>query len=147
VVTTEIEKAFPGLCKTGYEITSSRDRGYNCISWAAGDDERWWWPAAFPFAYWPEGAAAEETLEAFIQAFSTLGYECCDTDAYEAGYERIALYVDSHGHPTHGARQLEDGRWSSKLGKLEDITHTLEGLQGALYGAVAQVMRRTKTID
>jgi hypothetical protein len=64
----------------------------------------------------------------------------------EAGYEKIAIYyrpgtVDF----LHVARQLSDGRWTSKLGRGEDITHnTVEGLEGVgAYGRVARFMRRS----
>jgi hypothetical protein len=83
-----------------------------------------------------------ETLAAFMAVFSLLGYELCETAAPEPGYEKIALFADSSGTPTHAARQLPDGRWTSKLGNLEDIEHDLDDLSGKLYGRVAQLMRR-----
>jgi len=33
-----LEQLFPGLQITPYLVTSPRDRKYNCIAWAAGDD-------------------------------------------------------------------------------------------------------------
>ena len=42
-------------------------------------------------------------------------------------------------------RQLENGKWTSKLGPLEDIEHaSLEGVTGAQYGQVVQMLRRKK---
>ena len=43
----------------------------------------------------------------------------------------------------HAAKQLDDGRWSSELGELEDVTHAnAEDVSGRCYGAVACLMRR-----
>jgi len=44
--------------------------------------------------------------------------------------------------PTHAARQLENGRWTSKLGELEDIEHDLHHLASGAYGAVVQILKR-----
>ena len=41
----------------------------------------------------------------------------------------VAIY-QSGGLPTHAARQLSDGNWTSKLGPNIDITHSLSGLEG-----------------
>ncbi len=40
------------------------------------------------------------------------------------------------------ARQVESGLWTSKLGSLEDIEHSLEALEGSVYGAVAVLLKR-----
>lgn len=138
-----IEEIFPGLQSTGYDITSPATKEYNCIAWAAEDTEAWWWPNKDCF--WPSEVLQEETLDVFIKVYEALGYSLCDSDSYEEGVEKVAIYVDSEGIPTHAARQLSDGHWTSKLGKLEDIEHnTLEGLYGHTYGAVAVIMKRPK---
>jgi hypothetical protein len=141
----DIETLFPGLDATDYRVTSPKDRRYNCIAWAAGDLRRWWWPDPPPDDegyYWPPGVSNEETLAAFVAAFATLSYTPCDGDAVEAGQQRIALYATADGVPTHAARQLPDGRWTSKLGRWEDIEHRLPHLEGKTYGAVVQIMKR-----
>jgi hypothetical protein len=139
-----VESLLPGLATTGYRITSPADRGYNCIAWAAGDTGRWWWPVdRFDLGYfWPEGAPKEETVAAFLQAFATLGYAASANDALEPGLEKIALYA-LHGEPTHAARQLDNGLWTSKLGKFIDVEHRLEGLSGSQYGQVVQILQRS----
>lgn len=38
------------------------------------------------------------------------------------------------GIPSHAARQLPNGRWTSKCGQAEDIEHDLRDLEGRLYG-------------
>lgn len=46
------------------------------------------------------------------------------------------------GSPTHAARQLPNGKWSSKLGPDADISHEISALDGPCYGGVEVVMRR-----
>jgi hypothetical protein len=87
----------------------------------------------------------QETLEAFIAAFATIGYTLSpgDDESAEAGVEKVALFVDPSGAPTHGARQLPDGYWTSKMGRAEDIRHPLRDVEGFKYGRVAIILRRT----
>lgn len=69
-------------------------------------------------------------------------YSRCDDDAAESGYEKIAIYAFI-GQFTHVAKQLPDGRWTSKMGKGERITHpSLSSLAGGIYGNVHCIMRR-----
>jgi hypothetical protein len=135
------ESLFPDLRRTGYQITSPPDSVYNCIAHAAGITNAWWWPDPGGFEYWPAGVPRERTLAAFLQAFATLGYSPCPDSSVEPGWEKVALYATDEG-PSHAARQLANGRWTSKLGPDDDIEHVLEGLQGPAYGAVVQYLRR-----
>jgi len=93
--------------------------------------------------YWPIGVSRAETLEGFIEASATLGFTLCDATEYEKGFEKVAIYVDTSGKPTHAARQLSSGLWTSKLGK-QDIAHDIDGVSGDLYGAVAVIMKRSR---
>jgi hypothetical protein len=139
-----IELVFPALRGTGYQVSSPHDTRYNCIAWAAGDTTQVWWPVeagTLRKAHWPPGVPREETLEAFREAFATLGYVVCDDELPEAGFEKIALFAFS-GVPKHAARQLPNGRWTSKLGAWEDIEHDLHDLTGMVYGSVALVLKR-----
>ena len=61
----------------------------------------------------------------------------------EEGVEKIAIYI-LNGKPEHAAKQLPDGRWSSKLGDLDDITHTLNGLSGNRYGQAQVFLSRQR---
>jgi hypothetical protein len=108
------EHLFPDLARTGYQITSPPDPSCNCIAHAAG-------------------VPRERTLTAFIEAFATLDYAPCTDGALESGWEKVAIYAKDEG-PTHAARQLENGRWSSKLGPDDDIEHRPKGLVSAVYG-------------
>jgi hypothetical protein len=141
-VSEDLEGVFPHLVRSAYAITSPSTPEYNCIAWAAGDTERWWWPLTGSFAYWPSNVPVQETLDAFIKAFGSIGFTACGNANIEHGYEKVALYVDENGKPTHAARQLSSGRWTSKLGKIQDIEHELDGLTGEVYGVVAQVLKR-----
>jgi hypothetical protein len=135
---TRLLALFPNLAIEGYLVTSPPDLNYNCIAWAAGETHRPWWQGRF---YWPAGVPCDETIDAFLQAYQTLGYIPCADGTLEAGFEKIALYALS-GVPKHAARQLPSGRWSSKLGSAEDIEHDLDGLVGVLYGAAVQFLKR-----
>ncbi|MBD2547318.1 DUF7689 domain-containing protein [Planktothricoides raciborskii] len=137
------EEDFPNLAATGYCITSKRSRLYNCFAWAAGEDDRWWNPLESNNSYyWPDGVPAEMAIAAFIQAYQTLGYEPCENADLESGFEKIAIYATPDGEPTHAARQLPNGKWTSKLGRWEDIEHELDGLTSEIYGSVKQILKR-----
>jgi hypothetical protein len=133
-----LEHFFPRLCSNHYEITSEESIRYNCIAWAAGSNNRWWWPGVG--YYWPE-EASDDSVESFIRVFRSKGYEICDSRGLEPDCEKIALYVKEE-LPTHMARQLPSGEWTSKCGELEDISHKLESLEGSSYGRVALIMKR-----
>ena len=135
-----LEAVFPGLRGCEYYETSPQDPSYNCIAWAAGFNDRWWWPSRRPSYYWP-GDPDDQSMGAFIAVFASLGYAICDSDTPEAGFEKVAIYANESG-PTHIARQLPTGEWTSKCGGLEDIAHTLSALEGDCYGTVAVIMRR-----
>jgi hypothetical protein len=133
--------AFPGSVAEPFEVTSTATGNYNCIAWALYDDSKFWWPGPAAFFYWPAGLPRTETIGTFTQLFAMFGFEICPDDSLESGYSKIALFAQN-GQPTHAARQLHDGGWTSKLGALEDVRHTLHALSGGLYGNVALVFRR-----
>jgi hypothetical protein len=149
-----LEARFPKLAAAGYGKTSDatgrppKPGAYNCIAWATNDPRNclWWWP--HPDAYWPF-RAREETVACFVKTFRWLGYQVCKHSRRESAYEKVALYAIhksrtpltppkrwqdfSDWEPTHMARQLPDGTWTSKCGGNEDITHfTLDALES--YG-------------
>jgi hypothetical protein len=135
-----IEQLFPNLARTGYTPTSPASQVYNCLAWALGDDANWWEPAGS--YYWPPDLPREDTIQTVGRIFEQRGYVQCDTDAFEPGFEKVAIYGDDDGF-LHAARQLGSGRWTSKLGRLVDIEHlALEGLAGKEYGSPRLLMRR-----
>jgi hypothetical protein len=140
-----LESLFPGLRGKPYGVTSPAQVDYNCVAWAAGDNSRWWWPDEFGQYYWPEGATRRATLDAFVEAFHILGFEVCENPSLEAGWEKVAVYAKHDGSPTHVARQLPDGAWTSKLGSLYDIKHPgLEEVSGDDYGNPVVILRRRR---
>ena len=139
---SDLEEWFPNLAQTEYKITSPRTYDYNCIAWAVEEDDRWWSPTSDEY-YWLEGAPTEWNLTAVIQTFGMLGYEPCQNADLEPGFQKVAVFAKASGEPTHAARQLPNGGWTSKLGDWEDIEHELEGIEGEkMYGAVRQIMKR-----
>lgn len=130
---------FPRLTDRNHRITSEPDVGYNCIAWAAGKTEHWWQPGVF----WPvESSRDDHGIGALERAFEALGYEECPDGSLEPGFEKVALYGGGLVY-THAARQLPNGKWTSKLGKAEDIDHdTPDDVAGGLYGEVVQFMKR-----
>ncbi|HYT88253.1 MAG TPA: hypothetical protein VEL76_06005 [Gemmataceae bacterium] len=129
---------FPRLTPDNYRLSSPPSRDYNCIGWAAGETDEWWWPDGV----WPAGVPKEETLAAFFAAFATLGYIPCASADQEIGVEKVALYAVGD-IPTHAARQLSSGQWTSKLGLNVDIEHTTpEVIAGGVYGEVVAILAR-----
>jgi hypothetical protein len=140
---------FPNLNSSNFKKTSDKTRSYNCIGWALGDSNRWWWPDSFNVGFWPKRAKREEKLAAFAEAFQTLGYEKCVDGKLEPEYEKIALYAVpsplGFWKPTHAALQLPDGEWTSKIGEFEDIRHkTLDGLSNSVYGTAVHFFKRPR---
>lgn len=122
---------FPNLLASNHTVTSPYDRNYNCIAYAASVSNQWWWPVKAPGVYWPLPDFMEETVECFIAAYESIGFSVCESGTLDSGVEKIAIYADALGKPTHAARQLGDGSWTSKLGRSQDIRHSDPG---ALYG-------------
>jgi hypothetical protein len=137
---------FGNLTPQNHKVTSPETLNYNCVAWAAEDVYRRWWPSANSrIHYWPSGIPRQETVEVFVRAFVRLGYAPCDSRELEEGYQKVALYISSAGIPTHMARQMDSGKWTSKLGTLEDIVHeSLECLEGKDYGSVFRILKRKR---
>lgn len=131
---------FPRLTNDNHRSVSPPSVRYNCVAWAAGDTEHWWEPGK----YWPVEASRDDYgIGALEEAFRALGYEESPDGRQEPGSEKIALYGSGFMY-THAARQLPSGRWTSKLGKAEDIEHdTADDVAGGLYGEVVLFMKRS----
>jgi hypothetical protein len=137
-----VEDKFPNLAGSDHKITSASSPSYNCIAWAADDTEKWWWPDENQCAYWPPNVPRSTTIESFIAAFRSLGYERCPGAEYEPWLEKVAIYIDAAGNPQHAARQLPNRLWTSKLGRSIDLEHDLEALCGPYYGTASIFMSR-----
>jgi hypothetical protein len=139
-----LQALFPELQISPFRVTSPADDKYNCIAWAARDSSDWWWPTGDAAPVWPPEVARHLSLDAFTAAFATLGYVGAADESVEPGMEKVAIFADAAGTPTHAARQLASGRWTSKLGQAEDIEHELRALEGEIYGAVALILKRPR---
>lgn len=122
------------------EVSEPTNR-YNCIAWAYGLDTCRYWPNLYSYD-WPTGISNTETIESFIELFSSIGYDQCENGELEEGYLKIAIYADNNGVPTHAARQLPNGNWTSKCGENIDIEHTIIGMANGFYGNVAVYMKK-----
>lgn len=143
-----LSQDFPNLDDTTCTVTSPPTMRYNCIAWAAKNNTRWWWPDPLGIAFWPL-PNRELTMEAFVEVFQGLGYQICVDESLERGLEKIALYgkkeQDKLAIPTHAALQLDTGKWTSKIGGLQDIIHdTPDAAAGPLYGRTLIFMSRPR---
>jgi hypothetical protein len=127
---SSIESAFPKIRKEGYKITSKESVDYNCFAWAVGDTAQWWSPDSNNGYFWPNDVPKKLELRSFIKLYELHGgFSPCSSPKPEKGVEKIVIYANDSGEPTHVARQMESGKWTSKLGDWEDIEHTtLEAL-------------------
>ncbi|MEZ0006272.1 hypothetical protein ABH942_001635 [Flavobacterium sp. 28YEA47A] len=136
---------FPNTYKIEpFRITSPATQAYNCIAWAFGDDTKWYWPTPNNMYYWPKNIPAVEEADSFIRLYSLIGYQVCDTPQFEEGIEKITIFLKNN-IPTHAARQLADGTWTSKLGSSNDVSHILESMNGGVYGDALIFMSRPRT--
>ena len=134
-----LRRKLPNLPIASVTITSDATPEYNCVAWAVGENERWWEAGMMPDSYWPAEALNTNDLRGWMEAFRSEGFEVSADSAHEVGFEKIAIYLQG-GVPTHAARQLPNGRWTSKIGGLEDVEHDLSGLRD--YGDPLLFMRR-----
>jgi hypothetical protein len=141
IIKKSLVRSFPALRSGAFQVKSRKTSQYNCIAWAAGNNERWWDPS--PGYYWPI-TARQGTLEELIAYFKSLGFTEAAAEESEAGVAKIAIY-EVGGDYTHAAKQLGNGKWSSKLGSSEDIEHeSLASLEGdkPAYGKIAVVLKQ-----
>ena len=148
----ELSGIFPKLVTTEYTIKSAIDSNYNCVAWALGDKLRWWEPygliipAPFPPYYWPPDFPQNLQPQTFVALFMSHGFEVTDDPTYEDDFDKLAIYVRDNKFQ-HVARQLPNGRWTSKIGGKEDIEHDLSDLESDgpySYGEVSICMKRRK---
>lgn len=149
----------PIRCRdTGIEFrgrqTSHADPLYNCVAWAFGRANVFWWPDPWDPGVWPiEHDFTDYGLGAFRRLFETWGWRASENADYDSRLDKIALFVDSELTPTHLARMLHDGEysdigagaWSSKLAHGMDVAHELDALCGPdRYGVVNCIYERAR---
>lgn len=141
-----LEEYLPGLRHTNWKEKSPEDLHYNCIAFAVAaiHSYKWWEPSGLRIHYWPPGIIKDYSLESYTEVYKLHGYELCDNEDLEEGYEKVVIFVDSLGLPSHAARQVASGAWVSKIGEYEDIEHdSLQVLKGPEnYGTIARRLKR-----
>ena len=97
---------------------------------------------------WPDDVRNDESVEAFIAYFESIGYFLCDNPTLEEGFLKIALFVNDD-YPTHVSHQLSTGKWSSKMGyEGVDIEHDdLDCISGPAYGVAAVFLKTLRTVE
>jgi hypothetical protein len=83
-------------------------------------------------------------MKNILEILASYGYtERADNDGLEEGYVKVAIYADSDKWPTHFARQLKNGNWTSKAGELMDFEHDdLHCLQCEDYGELDHILKK-----
>lgn len=137
-----IFREFPNSANDPFIKTSEVTPIYNCIAWAANDNSRWYEPDPMGIYYWPSDVPREYTIKAYVQLYELLGYKKCSNGEFESNFEKVAVFAKKN-IPTHAAKQLSNGSWSSKLGKHIDVTHSLFAMENGQYGNVVQFLRRS----
>ncbi len=126
---------FPRLGKS-YEVLSAGTSSYNCIAWSLGITNDWVWPG--------------NTMQAFDKLNTKHGFHKMSKLDYQMqpGVEKVVLYgktVNGRTVVTHQARQMTDGTWTSKLGKMAVIRHANpDSLDGPDYGHPVAVYSRKR---
>jgi hypothetical protein len=131
--------------KGNWERTSNPTIDYNCLAHAVGISDKWFHPQKDALGYWwPEGIDRKWDLRTIRTLLASYGYSLkCRNREYEKGFSKIAIYTDRRGLPLHFARQLESGKWTSKLGEKLDLCHnTLECLEDGPYGRVREIVKK-----
>jgi hypothetical protein len=135
---------FPSLLGN-YRKTSEETLEYNCLAWSLGINWAWLDPEPHIAGYyWPPGIDRDWNNKTLRKLFGRHGYkEDASDSSLEDGYLKVAIYADNDG-PSHFARQLPNGNWTSKLGKLIDVEHfNLECLEGMeQYGKVSFFLKK-----
>jgi hypothetical protein len=134
---------FPNSLTEPFEKTSEQTDDYNCIAWAYGINNKKLWPNALGYD-WPRDVPNVPKLESFIILFEKIGFKKCKNGCLKIGYDKIAIYCDIKGEPKHASKQLSDGKWSSKLGRMEDVSHTVFSMSDGFYGNITTYMERRK---
>jgi len=143
-----LESRLPNLAAAGYQVTSPKDKSYNCVAWAVeGNCNRWWEPSNGPGHFWPKSLPMTYNFANYVGVFELAGYTLCSDASFVKGFEKVAIFQDVSGEFTHVAKQLATGSWTSKLGKCEDIEHmTVDVLISTDYGKPAVYLHRKITI-
>ena len=136
---------FP-LARAGDIVTDSEmTPEYNCVGWALHLKRSVIWPDDDQQHQWAPDLPRRPDKDIFCAFFEKMGFSECNDENFEQSREKIAIY--SRGNEVlHVARQLRDGRWTSKLGPLADVLHpTALSISDGWFGVLAILMSREWT--
>jgi hypothetical protein len=122
---------FPRLGEE-FEVLAPASVMYNCIGWSLGNTGAW---------VWPTDGQQPAYLPNFDALYRYYGFRRVKGLEFRRwpGHDKVVLYAvrksDGSIQPTHAARQMPDGSWSSKLGSLPLIRHLHPNdIAGPSYG-------------
>ncbi len=140
-------RRFPKLAGR-FRKTSDPTDDYNCLAWVLGLTHQWIDPydhQTWPGKYWPPGIPEVWSIATTREILAQNGYmEETTSQGLEPEWEKVAIFAKSHDE-LHFARQLDNGKWTSKLGIQIDIEHDdLDCLTGIGYGRIELILKRRK---
>jgi hypothetical protein len=137
---------FPNLHPGNHRVTGSTNNQFNCIAWAAGHSAKWWDPndPEQPEVehFRPANVPRDYKVTSVVMAYESVGFIRCADGSSEDGVEKIGINADGEEY-LHAARQLDNGTWTSKMGRGVVIQHDApENLVGPGYGQGTVFMKR-----
>lgn len=135
-------KLFPALTSTNHTVTSDIDV-YNCAAYVIDDKVGWCQPLAHPHlpTFWAPNVSRTGQISSYVEFYQAHGYTTCNDGSDRANYSKIVIYGKGDQF-LHVAKLLGNNVWTSKLGRGHDISHSLDGLIGKLYGSPLVFMER-----
>lgn len=149
-----LSDVFPDLKNdVNFEILSPQTPKYNCIAWAMQFEDRWVDIFEYPGHWWPDGVEKTMSPSALIHAFEAVGFNLCDNNNCEDGFDKVVLYKKADEDQwTHAARIVSETTEHSKFGPSFDGTHSHNvlcatglGYENQSYGVAYAFMKRSKT--
>src|SRR5258706_6419193 len=107
----ELELIFPKLADCEWQLRSDAEKQYNCLAWAFGSTESWWESIRYHGYYWPARIPREDSVDNWVKIAELHGFELCADGEFDAGSEKLAIFVNQFGEPGHIARSAEDSGW------------------------------------
>ncbi len=141
---SEIELSWSNLQENlNFIFTSKQTWEYNCVMWSLNRDDEW-----RDFFYSDDGYVnPDQSINPYVAYFQENGFETCENSSLEVGALKICIF-SKNGIFSHVSRQLQDGRWASKMGNYEDIEHLTEfDVSGLGYGSPDIYMQKIMAYD
>lgn len=138
----EFQRDFPKLNARSYNPPhSAKDFNHNCLAFALGDLTNWWEPPVGYGRYWPPGFPDDAKVTTVVAILRAHGFVVQRKRTAQIAEGSIAIFAK--GEEWEHFAKFSEGKWWSKLGDGHDIWHhTLQELEGGLYGHVVMILRR-----